>query len=830
MLLLSRLLASPLAWAVRGVIVPGTTQVRSFSRTATMLAGAEDGVQAYAGIFAQSTGITKAWALPGEESETLLLQRTARNIEGNKLRSFVQSYELTQAKWRQSSSFPLELNGAVAFKPSPSGKLLAVIREDAAAGKDSGGKGTSYVVEIWTREDGQLVEQIPTAEAHGKVAGGTWFGGLSWSPDETKVVYVAQKKPREARSFFSKAPIEKDESAASTSPGEQFMYEEDWGEKYDGVSRLGLFIADVGGSDRVDEIPGISDKFTPGQPRFSKDGQYVVYTAWDGEPRKLGMIYCYQRPCNLYSAPVGTLLAVMDEESLESGDVEESTQQSAEKKAQQDDEDHACLCPSWRLARSARFSPSGDRLVWLSREEGFDTHSGCFRLTSAPWDASKGALAGAPRTLVDVVDVPESAGAFPGLWVDDLPDDCWTPDGTSIYLTSAWGSRQSVVKVDAQTGEVERVVEATAASGQDLTTGNEKDASASVLAVGGAGVYVAASSPNSPGGFAVIPPSRGQEREEGAILGPAVGGISISSSVRIGRGSAAGMKRALGDVRWRIVSVPVPNGAADAKEPKQEEQTIEAILLMPPQKSGEPSKAVPLVVVPHGGPHGVVPTVFVPSYAFLCATQGFAVLHVNFRGSTGFGTTALESLPGRIGTQDVADVVAATRAVLDLEPETLDPSRVGVVGGSHGGFLGAHLTAQHPDIFKVAALRNPVTNIASMVTVSDIPDWCYVETFGCGKYNFDAFRPPAAEEIKEMWKASPVAHIDGVVAPTLVALGAKDRRVPQSQGVEWFHALKSKGVETKLLVYPEDVHAIDKPASEADQWLNIVSWLKKHLT
>ncbi|CAM9569158.1 unnamed protein product, partial [Hapterophycus canaliculatus] len=118
---------------------------------------------------------------------------------GNKLRSFVQSFELAKGKWRQSSPFPLELNGAVAFKPSPSGKLLAIIREDSAAGKDSVTKGTGYVVEIWSNEDGRLVDQIPTGEVHGKIAGGTWFGGLNWSPDETKVVYVAQKKARETR-------------------------------------------------------------------------------------------------------------------------------------------------------------------------------------------------------------------------------------------------------------------------------------------------------------------------------------------------------------------------------------------------------------------------------------------------------------------------------------------------------------------------------------------------------------------------------------------------------------------------------------------------------
>lgn len=112
----------------------------------------------------------------------------------------MQSYELTEGKWHQSSPFPLELNGAVVFSPSPSGKLLAVIREDAADGKDST-KDTGYVIEIWSNEQGggQLVDQIPTAGVHGKIVGGTWFGGLNWSPDESKVVYVAQQKSLETR-------------------------------------------------------------------------------------------------------------------------------------------------------------------------------------------------------------------------------------------------------------------------------------------------------------------------------------------------------------------------------------------------------------------------------------------------------------------------------------------------------------------------------------------------------------------------------------------------------------------------------------------------------
>ena len=55
-----------------------------------------------------------------------------------------------------------------------------------------------------------------------------------------------------------------------------------------------------------------------------------------------------------------------------------------------------------------------------------------------------------------------------------------------------------------------------------------------------------------------------------------------------------------------------------------------------------------------------------------------------------------------------------------------DSSKVGIVGGSHGGFLTAHMIGQYPGVYKVAAMRNPVTNIPSMLSVSDIPDWCWV--------------------------------------------------------------------------------------------------------
>jgi len=174
---------------------------------------------------------------------------------------------------------------------------------------------------------------------------------------------------------------------------------------------------------------------------------------------------------------------------------------------------------------------------------------------------------------------------------------------------------------------------------------------------------------------------------------------------------------------------------------------------------------------------------------------------------------------------DVKDVIAVT--IQAKESGLVDPDRIGICGGSHGGFLSAHCTAQYPDLFKAAAMRNPVVNIPSMITTTDIPDWCLVEA--TGSYNWKEYRPATKEEVDDMFACSPSNLIKDVKTPTLIGLGMRDLRVPPSQGLEWYHTLRSMGVPTKLLAYPDDDHAIDGVAAEADFWINTKRWFDKHL-
>ena len=128
----------------------------------------------------------------------------------------------------------------------------------------------------------------------------------------------------------------------------------------------------------------------------------------------------------------------------------------------------------------------------------------------------------------------------------------------------------------------------------------------------------------------------------------------------------------------------------------------------------------------------------------------------------------LDSLPGNIGTQDVEDCLKAIEVC--CATQNVDRDKVAVVGGSHGGFLGAHLVARAPKLFKAAGhLRNPVTNLGAMVGSSDIPDWVACECASSGT-------PPGPDAPKKLFAMSPISGIDRVEAPVLLALGLKDRR------------------------------------------------------
>eukprot|EP00035_Acanthoeca_spectabilis_P026746 m.464047 g.464047 ORF g.464047 m.464047 type:complete len:809 (-) comp23288_c0_seq1:29-2455(-) len=249
----------------------------------------------------------------------------------------------------------------------------------------------------------------------------------------------------------------------------------------------------------------------------------------------------------------------------------------------------------------------------------------------------------------------------------------------------------------------------------------------------------------------------------------------------------------------------------------------EAILYTPPAVEGLPEASRPLIVWPHGGPHSMTDYVYNPYVASFVAL-GFVVVAPNYVGSAGYGDEPIiELASGNVGTLDVADVNGAADAV--VAAELCSPTDIVAFGGSHGGFLTAHLSAQFPKRYKATVIRNPVIDIASMVGSSDIPSWCWTEV----GLHYTPGAVPGGTELKKMHDASPLSRVDRVCAPSLVLIGLQDVRVPVSQGFLWHNALRARGVQTKVRTYPDDRHPLSSTKCAADVFVHSVAWFQEHL-
>jgi dipeptidyl aminopeptidase/acylaminoacyl peptidase len=260
-------------------------------------------------------------------------------------------------------------------------------------------------------------------------------------------------------------------------------------------------------------------------------------------------------------------------------------------------------------------------------------------------------------------------------------------------------------------------------------------------------------------------------------------------------------------------------GKAESIEWTNEGFDIQGWLVPPPKI--EPGKKYPMVVLIHGGPSGVTtsewPAGIGMSRAIIAAlsARGYYVLLPNPRGSYGQGGDFTRANVKDFGGGDLRDILAGVDAAIKKYP--IDPARLGVTGWSYGGYM-TMWTVTQTNRFRAAVAGAGVANLQSYYGQNLIDQWM-IPFFGASVYD-----DPAVYE-----KSSPIRFIKNVKTPTLVIAGERDAECPSSQSYEFWHALKTLGVPTQLIIYPGEGHLFIKPEHQVDRMDQTVGWFDKYL-
>jgi dipeptidyl aminopeptidase/acylaminoacyl peptidase len=243
---------------------------------------------------------------------------------------------------------------------------------------------------------------------------------------------------------------------------------------------------------------------------------------------------------------------------------------------------------------------------------------------------------------------------------------------------------------------------------------------------------------------------------------------------------------------------------------------IEGWLFRPP--GFDPARRHPLVLQIHGGPHGQYGWAFFHEFQVL-AGLGMLVLALNPRGSDGYGEAFKRACVRDWGGGDYEDLMTSLDQLLE-RVDFVDESRLGVAGGSYGGFM-TNWIIGHTDRFAAAVSMRSITNLVSEFAQHDIVLWGELE-----------MGPRPWPDPDELWRRSPIRYVNEMRTPLLLLHGEMDLRCAISQAEELFGALRLLGREVELVRFPGESHDLSRsgrPDRRVERLRRIAGWFQQHL-
>lgn len=248
-------------------------------------------------------------------------------------------------------------------------------------------------------------------------------------------------------------------------------------------------------------------------------------------------------------------------------------------------------------------------------------------------------------------------------------------------------------------------------------------------------------------------------------------------------------------------------------------ETIEGVLIHPLDE--QPGTRYPLILAVHGGPESRIPNAWLTPYSYpgqLAAADGMAVFYPNYRGSTGRGVAFAKAHQGDYGGKEFNDLIDGIDHL--VETGLVDNDKVGITGGSYGGFATAWCSTYHSERFAAGVMFVGISNHLSKSGTTDIAD--------------EMYHVHARKRIWDDWQffleRSPIYYVQKARTPLLILHGKDDTRVHPSQSMELYRHLKTLGkTPVRLVFYPGEGHGNRKSGSRYDYNLRMMRWLTHYL-
>ncbi|MBX6350510.1 MAG: S9 family peptidase [Clostridia bacterium] len=657
---------------------------------------------------------------------------------------------------------------------SPDGRLLAFTstrEERRAAGREEEGRDPLGPQIYVMPTDGGEARRVTN------VRGGV--GAFAWSPDGRRIAFVARVGPK-GPEFFDEEDDGRREAEEREGDEDERLFRKfnrdvrvidrihyrQNGMGYLGDKRAQVFVVDV-----AQALASL--RRDPPWPLQVTDGPFDHHApAWSPDGRRLAIVSCHDPDPDLaryndlyvYEVPAAANGAGTAREPLR-------------------------LTAGTGFVRDPAWSPDGRLIAYAGHNLEYDWYSDdkLWVVSSDGSSPPRRVGAGFERSLGD-------ASAADMRFVGGAGRIYWSPAGDALYFAASDRGTTHLYRADLATDAVERLTSGDVVLG-DFSLAPAVGRFAATLA-----------GPDFPGDvFAGDVPARGLA----ALSDPTeAGGAELRRLTEVNAELLS----------ERIVARPERFRFRAEGGPEVDGWAIRPQAGAGPDGASPPAGRVPTLLQIHGGPMSQYTSMFFFEFQLLAA-QGFGVVYTNPRGSQGYGERFCAGIRLDWGTNDYADVMAGVDAALERF-EWIDPERLGVLGGSYGGYLTSWIIG-HTDRFKAACVMRAVTNCASFFGTSD------------GGYQWDLVWGGTPWEHPENYaRQSPIAYAGRMRTPTLILHSEEDYRCLIEQGEQLFAALKKQGVEARFVRYPGENHELSrsgKPWHRVHRLRQIVGWFREKL-